>query len=446
MQEKELKQILSGEYVFDKWIRALDYVFPNVQYESTEVALIDATNKTEYIHQKGEISLTDQKKIVILEVCIKPNNKISKTRVGFYNLTAKYIDQANNHGLLVFYKSANEDEKDYRLSFICKESRFTETGEFEEFATNPKRYTYLLGPNESCVTAAKRLRELAAKKNTFDFELKDVIDAFSVEKLNDEFFKKYKEQFQIFTNYLIEDKNNYRFEIFDVDRNEKEADKITNELPIRNFVKKLLGRLVFLYFLQRKGWMGVPTPQGNKKIFWEGGFNDFVFRLFREAKTKNKFHSNYLSELFYNTLNNEDRENFVFLIDGKSPFAEDNNVSVPYLNGGLFDNDFSKGNDIDFPIELFENLFEFFEQYNFTIDENSPEDHEVGIDPEMLGHIFENLLEDNRDKGAYYTPKEVVHYMSQQSIIQYLKHNLKSESKDVDLFIKKGIVSEGFVA
>jgi len=360
---------------------------------------------------------------------------------------------------LVFYVSEDKDQQDYRLSFICKESRFNEDGQFEEFKTNPKRFTYLLGINESATTAAKRLKELAAKKNTFNFELKDVIDAFSVEKLNDEFFKKYKEQFQIFNNYLIED-DKIRYSIFDIDKNEKEEDKTANELPIRDFSKKLLGRLVFLYFLQRKGWMGVPTEENisissikgddEKKVdriieqlfLPANGYRDFIYKLFNEVDDQEVFHSKYLSELFYNTLNNESRENFVFLIDGKSPFNDAKNVSVPYLNGGLFDDDFPKGNKIDFPKHIFENLFEFLEQYNFTIDENSPEDHEVGIDPEMLGHIFENLLEDNRDKGAYYTPKEVVHYMSQQSIIEYLKHNLNTDSKDIDDFVKGNIVSD----
>ena len=441
MQEKELKEILSKEYNFDKWRSAIDIVFPKVQYEATEVDLVDTSGMTDYIHQKGEISLTDHKKIIILEVAIKSKHKITRTKVGFHHLSEKYIDQANNHGLLVFYKSSDINQTDYRLSFICKESRFTETGELTEFKTNPKRYTYLLGPNEACATATKRLKELAAKKNTFDFELKDVIDAFSVEKLNDDFFRRYKDQYQIFTNYLANPANGYRYEIFKISRSEVEADKEEYELPIRNFVKKLLARLVFLYFLQRKGWMGVPTPSNGEIIKWTDGFKDFISRLFNEIDDKAKFHSKYLSALFYHTLNNADRENFVFLVDGNSPFKNEKKVSVPYLNGGLFDNDFKAGNNIDFPVDLFEDLFEFLGQYNFTIDENSPEDHEVGIDPEMLGHIFENLLEDNRDKGAYYTPKEVVHYMSQQSLIEYLKHKLDSQDQSIDDFIKNGTLS-----
>nr|WP_294894752.1 N-6 DNA methylase [uncultured Pedobacter sp.] len=450
MLEKEIKDILTLPYDrenFGQWQRLIDFVFPKVNFENSIVSLEDNNilednnNKTKYVHQKGDITLTDGKKIIILEVCVKKGHIIARTKVGFHNLTAKFIDQANNHGILVFYISEDEAQTDYRLSLICKESRFNQDGFLEEFKTNPKRYTYLLGENETNTTPARRLKELATKKNDFNFELQDVIEAFSVEKLNDEFFRKYKEQFNIFNNYLIED-DNIRYNIFELERNESESNKVENELPIRDFTKKLLGRLVFLYFLQRKGWMGVPTPQKDKEVIWKGGYNNFIHKLFNEADSADKFHSKYLTELFYNTLNNKEREGYIFLIDGKSPFADGKKVSVPYLNGGLFDDDFSNGNKIDFPKQLFESLFAFLEQYNFTIDENSPEDHEVGIDPEMLGHIFENLLEDNRDKGAYYTPKEVVHYMSQQSIIHYLKHNLKTDASDIDKFIKSNIISE----
>lgn len=86
---------------------------------------------------------------------------------------------------------------------------------------------------------------------------------------------------------------------------------------------------------------------------------------------------------------------------------------------------------------------DFFAIYNFTIDENDPEDSEVGIDPEMLGHIFENLLEDNKDKGAFYTPKEIVQYMCRQSVIQYLKTHEPSEqyAEAIEQLINDGIVN-----
>lgn len=435
MQEKQIRDIITQDYGFNKWKPVLDFVFPEIKYERNILPIEDNSGKTVYIHQKGSFKLTDGKNIIILEAKVKSDFRIAKSRVGFHELTRKFIDQANNHGILIFYFSEDTEQIDYRLSFICRESRFTEDGELEEFKTHPKRYTYILGANESGQTAAKRLRELAEKNNnTFTFELKDVIDAFSVEKLNNEFFKKYKEQYEVFNRFLIEDEK-IRHSIFDIPKNEKQDEKEKNELPIRDFTKKLLGRLVFLHFLQKKGWLGVPAPAKGQNIVWKNGKQNFLYQLFIDCKKQSKFHSKYLSELFFNTLNNNKRKDFLFLIDDETPFADGKKVSVPYLNGGLFDDDFSKGRQIDFPVDFFTNLFEFFNAYNFTIDENSPEDHDVGIDPEMLGHIFENLLEDNRDKGAYYTPKEVVHYMSQQSLIEYLKSKLNSNNEDITTFI-----------
>jgi hypothetical protein len=102
---------------------------------------------------------------------------------------------------------------------------------------------------------------------------------------------------------------------------------------------------------------------------------------------------------------------------------------IPFLNGGLFEEENIKHRDIIFPKEQFRNLFDFFNEYNFTIYEDDPNDHTVAVDPEMLGHIFENLLEDNKDKGAFYTPKEIVHYMCQESLIEYLCTTLQIEDE-----------------
>ena len=163
--------------------------------------------------------------------------------------------------------------------------------------------------------------------------------------------------------------------------------------------------------------------------------------LFDKFENKDHFHSQCLTKLFFNTLNTK-RKNDMFEIEGLK--GSINGSRVPYLNGGLFDADKPKEIlNVDFPIKYFEELFEFFAQYNFTIDENSPDDHEVGIDPEMLGQIFENLLEENREKGAFYTPKEVVQYMCKESTIQYLTNHFPEEAK-VDDFIRNHQVSEYF--
>ena len=108
---------------------------------------------------------------------------------------------------------------------------------------------------------------------------------------------------------------------------------------------------------------------------------------------------------------------------------------IPYLNGGLFERDAEDEPESRFPAEYFKRLFQFFSEYNFTIDENDPNDAEVGVDPEMLGKIFENLLEDNKDKGAFYTPKEIVRYMCQESLIAYLETNTSIAKDKIRQFV-----------
>ncbi len=200
-----------------------------------------------------------------------------------------------------------------------------------------------------------------------------------------------------------------------VDHLNKRATKASvfngDEKAVRDFAKKLLGRIVFLHFVQKKGWLGATNDR------WQDGNRNFIQDLFLTSGKRDTFYPLWLRTLFYDSLNNPERKHNDFkLPDGKT-------VMVPYLNGGLFEDDDPKG-VLTFPPRLFEDLFDFFNQYNFTIYEDSPDDHTVAVDPEMLGHIFENLLEDNKDKGAYYTPKEIVHYMCQESLIEYLATKL----------------------
>jgi hypothetical protein len=176
-----------------------------------------------------------------------------------------------------------------------------------------------------------------------------------------------------------------------------------------------LGRIVFLYFIQKKGWLGVPV----KEEWGKGDFN-FLTKQFENFKNQDLFYSEFLSDLFFTTLNSK-RENDIFKPNHSSFKIQNSSlIKIPYLNGGLFEEEDKKHRNLIFPANLFKSLFDFFNQYNFTIYEDDPNDHTVAVDPEMLGHIFENLLEDNKDKGAYYTPKEIVHYMCQESLIEYL--------------------------
>jgi hypothetical protein len=397
-----------------RWKTLFDFIFKQVLWFEKPVNIFDEINKVKKGRQIGTVKLDEERNLAVFIVEVNDSVVIAKNRVQLRDIAAKYIDQHITHGALVIYFSKNQ--KDYRFSFIAKQTEFTEDGELIKSQTHPKRFTYVLGENESCTTAAKRLLELAARKEQKPIRIKDVIEAFSVEKLNNEFFKKYKEMYVRFNNFIIEDKT-YRTKIFKIKEGKTIEEKIKNEKPIRDFTKKLLGRIVFLHFLQKKGWLGCPADS----IDWKDGDKMFMQNLFTDYKDKSHFHSTCLNELFFDTLNNPKRKNLIFSIT---------KTRVPYLNGGLFDNESEETNEIDFPELYFKELLEFFEQYNFTIDENSHEDHEVGIDPEMLGHIFENLLEENKDKGTFYTPKEIVHYMCQESIIQYLRTHLSECTED----------------
>ncbi|MBC7473264.1 MAG: hypothetical protein H7263_03155, partial [Candidatus Sericytochromatia bacterium] len=182
----------------------------------------------------------------------------------------------------------------------------------------------------------------------------------------------------------------------------------------------MLGRIVFIYFLQKKGWIGVSKDSND----WVGGSTRFLLEHFNNSYKNNTniFYLDFLEPLFYDTLNRKRESNIFSLTDSK----------VPFLNGGLFEEeDMEKRSTLFYPNELFKNLFEYFDQYNFTIIEDSVEEQEVAIDPEMLGHIFENLLEDNKDKGTFYTPKEIVKYMCQEALINYLDTRLNIQHVEI---------------
>lgn len=431
MKEKELKDILRRDFNFDEnWKPLFSRLFSKVQYFSNPSNPFSENAKVVSGKQTGVVKLDDGKQLAIFEVEVDDSIRIDKNRQGLREIAIKHIDQNITHGAFVFFYSKRQ--KDYRFSFIARWSELDlETGEFKKGETKPKRYTYLLGDNEACTTAAKRLLTLAAKRDNQEIGIKDIIDTFSVESLNKEFFKTYKEHYEKFWRYIANPDNGFRDILLDTSKEKPEQ----QEKPIRDFAKKLLGRIVFLHFLQKKGWMGCDV----KTSKWENGEKQFIQLLFNDFTDKAHFHSKCLTKLFFNTLNTR-RNNDVFEIKGLTGKLKGSRV--PYLNGGLFDTDKPEAVlTIDFPEKYFAELLDFFEQYNFTIDENSPDDHEVGIDPEMLGHIFENLLEENREKGAFYTPKEVVQYMCKESLIQYLSNSF-DESVNVALFIRNHIVSE----
>lgn len=353
----------------------------------------------------GKIVLEDGTEINCYEILLHPRVRIEQSKVAIQQYVRKLLT-AGQAALINFISPFKKDV--WRFTLVAKDSELTEKG-IKERATYAKRYTFLLGPSESCKTAAERLETLSIEKN-IDFPA--LIKAFSVEKLSKAFFDEYKIHYEKFNHYLIN--SNFKKSVFSSD-----------EKAIRDFVKKLLGRIVFLYFVQKKGWLGATSGEYND------GLKDFIMTLFLTSGTDDSFYPGWLSKLYFETLNSERPDDNFKMPDGKK-------LKIPYLNGGLFDKEPYDEKIIVFKALLFHNpdntddpklrgFFDFLNAYNFTIYEDSPDDQTVAVDPEMLGHIFENLLEDNKDKGAFYTPKEIVHYMCQESLIEYLATGLQKE-------------------
>lgn len=393
----------------------------------------------------GKIQLDDSTEITCYEVLLQPKVRIEQSKVAIQQYVRKLLT-AGQAALINFVAPANKNV--WRITLVAKDSVLTEKG-VKEKNTNAKRYTFLLGPSETCKTAAERFETLSTEK-VITFQT--LVNAFSVEKLSKAFFDEYTLHYQNFCDYLQE--SNYRKSVFNIsfptNATQQEKDKASK--PIRDFVKKLLGRIVFLYFVQKKGWLGASD------INYSDGLGDFIKQLFNKSGGNDIFYSNWLTVLFFDTLNKERANDDFEMPDGKT-------MKVPFLNGGLFDKEEFDGHLLTFKSKLFHNPYfedtiltknnkgnargflDFLDAFNFTIYEDSPDDHTVAVDPEMLGHIFENLLEDNKDKGAFYTPKEIVHYMCQESLTEYLCTTLQikdevAEREAVNQLLKSKIVDD----
>lgn len=285
-----------------------------------------------------------------------------------------------------------------------------------------RRYTFYIDPEATNRTFIDRMcmdwshgKSLSLNHQEEQYVSFDKIkESFSVERLSNEFFDEYKRIYQSFVVYGTgkTDIMNQFVEFGD------------KEKAFRDYIKKMMGRLVFLQFLAKKGWLGVPEGQD-----WGNGNKEYMKKLFesKPSAIQGDYLEKVLEPLFFDSLNTDRSRNRDIAADELS-LEPGKTIRIPYLNGGLFEKDVLDGTKVKFPAKYFarssekeeEGIFDIFERFNFTIDENDPNDAEIGVDPEMLGRIFENLLEDNKDKGAFYTPKEIVSYMCQESLIQYL--------------------------
>lgn len=392
------------------------------------ISLLDRIGK----YRDGEYQID------ILVVKLKKETSIERARTMQRNFIAWYLNgsrggERKDAALAAF---VSPDEEDWRFSLVKMDYRFEEgkNGRVkvkEEF-TPARRWSFLVGRNENSHTAQNRLVPIIAD-DEHDPTLAQLEDAFNIEKVTKEFFEEYRKLFLWTKETLDEIVSKYR-KIKD-DFEAKGVDTV-------DFAKKLLGQIVFLYFLQKKGWFGVKRDDD-----WGTGPRNFLRELFDGKHCRyTNFFNDIMESLFYQALRNDRTHD--------DDYYSKLNCKVPFLNGGLFDpiNNYDwVHTDILLPDELFSNtektkegdtgngILDVFDRYNFTVKEDEPLEKEVAVDPEMLGKVFENLLEvkDRKSKGTYYTPREIVHYMCQQSLINYLYTELNPETTTYEEIGKK---------
>lgn len=411
------KEVIESRYNRQNWQLLLHDIFGSkVKFWNTPSVIPTSSQFAKQALWLGTITLSDEQTIAIYEVELSDSVDIERNRRGIRDMLLTSWRNNGNAGAFMFCYRKNESV--LRFSYVSESWNFADDGTYKKESTDTKRFTYLLGEGHRSRTAIQQFEKLRDSQ----LSLKDLTKAFSVEAVSDMFFNGYKKQYEDIIFYVtgkrmvkVANKWEERQEGQPCQYIMQQFSNFPNpEKSIRDYVKKLMGRLVFLQFLQKKGWLGVPV-----NAEWGEGDPEFILNLYESCNDKDHFIDNVLEALF-NDLNSERTNDLVSSAVGLQ-------IRVPYLNGGLFEREATDETEFPLPAEYMQSLLDFFASYNFTIDENDPDDAEVGVDPEMLGRIFENLLEDNKDKGAFYTPKEIVSYMCRESLIAYLQTGIEDE-------------------
>ncbi len=351
----------------------------------------------------------------VLAVKLPGRRTLENARTMQRNFIARYLNGSRggtlkDAALVAFY---SDDSEDWRFSLVRMDYKLDEEKQkVHKELTPARRYSFLVGRSEGTHTARRQL--IPVLVSSTETTLAELETAFNIETVTKEFFEKYKALYLSLKNALDQ-----HLKKDTKTKTEFEAKAIKTE----DFAKRLLGQIVFLYFLQKKGWLGVAKGQA-----WGSGPKDFLQTLYRgEYGSYDNFFNDVLEPLFYEALATERTDNFYQRF----------NCRIPFLNGGLFEpiHYYDWVNtDILLDNAIFKEIYEVFDLYNFTVREDEPLDKEVAVDPEMLGKVFENLIPENERKGSgtYYTPREIVHYMCQESLINYLDAKLNIESRPVE--------------
>lgn len=417
----DIKNLVSAPYSGDTPSNLVPLIFPG-SWEPFPHPVPEKKGAHE-ITRIGQLRVTGARetRIDALVVRVAGDIHLRNNRAGLRALVDGYMDGIGVSGVLAFY--FQEGNAEWRLSYAWKRSIRSE-GETKKVNTRSTRCTYVLGPASRTRTAAERFSALSERETITPA---DIERAFSVESVGKAFFDSYRKHYQRFVEELSTDAVRT---MLGIPLALTATERLAADKPIRDFSKKLMGRLVFLKFIERKGWLGVTDYEKRD------GDPDFLMNLFKSHREN--FYAEALVPLFFETLNTP-RAGDLFMETG---------TKVPYLNGGLFEPAYdvdAVNRKLHFKGGLFEELLDFFNQYNFTIDENDDTEAEVGVDPEMLGRIFEQLIEDNEKdmQGTIYTPFEVVRFMCRHSLLLHLSRKLGVESDGADGEAIKRLIVDG---
>ncbi|MDT3388391.1 MAG: BREX-1 system adenine-specific DNA-methyltransferase PglX, partial [Bacteroidota bacterium] len=450
------KDIIESKYNRVAWQQLLHDIFLNkVTFREPSSVQVSSHLAKQALYL-GHISLTDGYAIAVYEVEMADCVNIERNRRGIRDMLSTDWRNMGFAGAFMFCYRQNESV--LRFSYVSETWGFNKQGEYEKVSTDTKRYTYLLGEGRGCHTAVEQFEKLKASKQA----LSDITDAFSVEALTKQFYKDLFDWYQWATapeSGVTFPKNT---NIPDDDRDDIEKQII-----------RMITRIMFVWFIKQKQL--VP------ECIFDSNYLQTVLRDFDpQSTTSGTYYNAILQNLFFATLNRAivDDEGCtrgfahgekkdiktlyryaeLFIISEQQVI--DLFSQVPFLNGGLFecldktktidgveqafnfdgfsrnDKTFSDGryrNRATVPNMLFfapnRGLIDILNRYNFTIEENSPQEQQVALDPELLGKVFENLLgaynpetrETARNQsGSFYTPREIVNYMVDESLIAYL--------------------------
>lgn len=397
----EAEEILKKEYHIDNFLFVVnELLLPDFVSDKHEVTFNN--NNFKSVYQLGHSTACD---LTVFEVILEEgaqNRRVAITQEMFRILRGLSI----NNALVAF---ANADNRNYRFSLLTSKYEF-EGDKIVKILSNPRRYSYSLGYGTKTKTAYDFLIAKGKVKS-----LDELINRFSVEVVNKQF---YSEIATAFTKLVggQRDGKTYERELY--------LHGVVDTNKYAEFAVRLIGRIMFCWFLKEKrSEAGIPL------------IPEEMISSERTNVSGNYYHD-VLEPLFFELLNTKTSSR-----EGK--FAQEEiYVQIPYLNGGLFsphsDDHYKFSHELQtgeygvvtISNDWFKHFYDVLSQYNFTVDENTSYDIELSIDPEMLGRIFENLLAEinpetgenaKKSTGSFYTPRDIVDYMVDSSILEHLK-------------------------